>query len=34
VRPRSIVISWPSASARPSNTAPCTLFSALLGLMM
>src|SRR5690606_13214373 len=33
-RPRSMVISCPSASASPSSTAPCTLFRALLGLMM
>src|SRR5690606_763305 len=31
-RPRSMVISCPSASSSPSSTAPCTLFSALLGL--
>ena len=29
-----MVISCPSASEIPSSTAPCTWFSALLGLMM
>ena len=32
--PFSIVISCASASAMPSSTAPCTWFSALLGLMI
>ncbi len=33
-RPFSNVMSWPNAAPMPSSTAPCTWFSAPVGLMI